>query len=318
MLVGGTWLLLASSAGAFLGSNARVDAPLDDAWSRQKRWLTVGDLPVACIEQGPADAPPLVMLHGCPFSSVIWQRVMERFAANHRVIAPDLPGLGDTQVSLADDYRLPREARVVLELLDRLGIARANFLVTDHGAAVLQVLLSMAPERIGRVVISNAEAYDTWPSEPELPYLRAVVNPVLGPLFKALLGFQFVRREVFSIATADPASLDDVMLTAFVESHTASPARWQRLVRFYRWQLDPEHRAETMRAVPFMRAFREPVLVLWGSADGNFGKAVAERLAADFPNARLERVEHAGHLPMLEQPERYATAATRFLDGAVP
>lgn len=307
------WITLAVQAGVLLPDDAQIGQPVADEWSATKKFVTIGSTPVAYVEAGPVDGAPLVLLHGCPFSSVIWRDVLPALSQRHRVIAPDLLGLGDTRVTLADDYRLHRDAELMVKLLDQLGIARADFVTTDHGGAVLQVLMGLAPQRIGRAVITNAEAYASWPSEAERPYLEAVVNPVVGPIFKGLLSFTAVRREVFSIATADPRALDDVMLDAFVESHTSSPERWQRLVRFYRWQLDPEHQAETTRAVPAMRAFPRPVLVLWGAADGNFGAAIAERLVRDFPAGRLEWLEQAGHLPMVEQPARYVASVTRFL-----
>lgn len=307
------WFTLAVQAGLFLPNDTQIGRPVADEWSATKKFVTIGSTPVAYVEAGPIDAPPLVLLHGCPFSSVIWRDVLPALAKDHHVIAPDLLGLGDTRVTLADDYRLHEDAELMVKLLDQLGIARADFVTTDHGGAVLQLLMGLAPQRIGRAVITNAEAYSSWPSDEERPYLEAVVHPVAGPIFKALLSFTVVRREVFSIATADPRSLDDAMLNAFVESHTSSPERWQRLVRFYRWQLDPEHQAETTRAVPAMRAFPRPVLVLWGAADGNFGPAIAERLTRDFPAGRLEWIERAGHLPMVEQPARYVASVTQFL-----
>lgn len=312
----GAWAFLAVQAGVLVSNDAEVERPLADAWSTQKRWVPVGSTQVAVIERGRADAPALILLHGCPFSSVIWRDVIDALAKEHHVIAPDLLGLGDTRVSLSDDYRLPRDVELVVGLLDAFQLAQADFVATDHGGAVLQLLMARAPNRIRRAVMTNAEAYDAWPSAAERPYLEAVVNPVTGPVFKALLGLPAVRRRVFAIAVADPRSLDEPLLSAFVESHTATPERWQRLVRFYRWQLDPVHQAETMRVVPDLRRFEGAVLVLWGAADGNFGLRVAERLAVDLPNARLERIEGAGHLPMLEQPSLYAEAVTRFLGAA--
>jgi len=103
------------------------------------------------------------------------------------------------------------------------------------------------------------------------------------------------------------------------EAHTASPARWQRLVRFDRWQLAPTHPQVTLAAVPGLRAFHRPVLILWADADGNFGRAIAERLAADLPNAQLRWVADAGHLPMLEAPQHSAAALNTFLaEGSAP
>jgi pimeloyl-ACP methyl ester carboxylesterase len=68
-----------------------------------------------------------------------------------------------------------------------------------------------------------------------------------------------------------------------------------------------------MRAVDGMRRFDRPVLILWGRHDTNFGPPIAERLARDIPGVvRVEWMENSAHLPMLEEPERYAEALMRF------
>lgn len=305
------WGVLAARSG-FVGldPDARIGPPVDDGWSAQKKFIDVSGTPIAYVDSG--EGRPLLLLHGCPFSSVVWKNVAP-LLPGRRLLAPDLLGLGDTRVTLADDYRLPREAEMVLGFLDALGIDAIDVVGSDHGGATLQLLLAEHPERVKLAVLTNAEAYDAWPSAPERPYLEAVTNPLLSPLFHLALSVTAVRREVFDIAVHSPDALTDETLAAFVEAHTSSPARWQRLVRFYRWQLDPAHPQVTLAAVPGLRAFHRPVLILWGEADGNFGRAIAERLAADLPNARLQWVADAGHLPMLEAPEVYAAALNTFL-----
>jgi pimeloyl-ACP methyl ester carboxylesterase len=314
------WLWAAWLAGTFLGESARVAGSLEDPgiepFSRSKRTVDVGGWRVATIDEGQGD--PVVLLHGCPFHAYEWREVIPRLANHHRVIAPDLLGLGDTQVRLDEDYRLPRDVEMVVGLLDALGIERAHFVGHDHGAATLQILMKRHPERIRSAVLTNAEAYDAWPSEPERPYLELVVNPLFSPLFRIGLQIPAVRREVFQIAVHRKEVFDDEVLAAYTRAHTATPERWQRLVRFFRWQLDPEHNREPLRALDGMRRFTKPTLILWGKQDTNFGPALAERLAGDIPGTlRVEWLEHSAHMPMQEEPERYADAVLGFLDEVV-
>lgn len=314
------WLWAAWRAGTFLGESARVAGSLEDPgiepFSRGKRYVDAGGWQVATIDEGRGD--PVVLLHGCPFHAYEWREVIPRLSDGHRVIAPDLLGLGDTQVRLDEDYRLPRDVDMVVGLLDALGIERAHFVAHDHGAATLQILMKQHPERIRSAVLTNAEAYDAWPSEPERPYLELVVNPVLSPLFRIGLQIPAVRREVFQIAVHRKEAFDDEVLAAYTRAHTATPERWQRLVRFFRWQLDPEHNREPLRALDGMRRFTKPTLILWGKQDTNFGPALAERLAGDIPGTlRIEWLEHSAHMPMQEEPERYADAVLGFLDEVV-
>ncbi len=64
-----------------------------DRFSEQERAIAVGDARVAYYEEG--EGEPLLLLHGCPFSSFIWRRVIARLSAQYRCLAPDLLGLGD-------------------------------------------------------------------------------------------------------------------------------------------------------------------------------------------------------------------------------
>jgi pimeloyl-ACP methyl ester carboxylesterase len=89
-------------------------------------------------------------------------------------------------------------------------------------------------------------------------------------------------------------------------------------VRFFRWQLDRDHNREPLRALDGMRRFEKPTLLLWGKQDTNFGPALAERLAGDIPGVlRIEWLEHSAHMPMQEEPDRYASAVLGFLDEVV-
>jgi pimeloyl-ACP methyl ester carboxylesterase len=314
------WSWAAWRAGTFLGESPRVAASLEDpgieAFSRSKRYVGVGTWQVATIDQGQGDA--VVLLHGCPFHAYEWREVIPRLSERYRVIAPDLLGLGDTQVRLDEDYRLPRDVDMVVGLLAALGIERAHFVGHDHGGATLQILMKEHPERIRSAVLTNAEAYDQWPSEPERPYLELVVHPLLSPLFRIGLAIPAVRREVFQIAVHRKEVFDDEVLAAYTRAHTSTPERWQRLVRFFRWQLDPEHNREPLRALDGMRRFTSPTLILWGKQDTNFGPALAERLARDIPGTlRIEWLEDSAHMPMQEEPERYTGAVLDFLDEVV-
>ena len=244
--------------------------------------------------------------------------VLPQLSRSHRVIVPDLFGLGDTPVRLDEDYRLPRDAQMIRELLANLGVPKADFVAHDHGAATLQLLMLKAPELINSAVLSNAEAYDAWPSEPEVPYLEAIVNPVTSPLMFHLLKLETIQREVFSIAVHDEATLTPEVLRGWLSPHLASPGRWQRLRRFFAWQLDPEHQKVTMTAVEAMRRFERPVLLLWGVRDTNFGLALAQRLARDIPGVRgIHQLERSAHMPMVEEPEAYVAAVLAFFDERV-
>ncbi|MBT9446647.1 MAG: alpha/beta hydrolase [Hyphomonadaceae bacterium] len=315
------WTFLAWRAGMFIPHDGRwAVAPgafTADGFSQQKKLITLGQTQVAYLDIG--EGPPLVLLHGCPFSAYEWREIIPALAQHYRVIAPDLYGLGDTPVRLDQDYRLPRDVEMVGQLMDALGVTSADFIAHDHGGATVQLLMQSDPDRIRSAVLTNVEAYDQWPSKPELPYLRMIVNPVASPLIFQALQFEPVRREIFSIAVQDKAVLTSDVLRAYALPHIATPERWQRLRRFFRWQMDETHNDITMTALPGMRAFKRPVLLLWGERDENFGPELARRLARDIPGVRgIHYLRDSQHMPMQEEEAEYARAALAFLrEGAV-
>lgn len=291
-----------------------VDRGLDEL-SARKHFVDVAGVPVAYLDEG--EGEPLLLLHGCPFSAYQWRDAIPRLATRFRVIAPDLLGLGDTEVTLSDDYRLPRDAEMVCGLLDALGLDSVHVVGHDHGGATCLLLMGTSPERLRSVVLTNIEAYDSWPSSEERIYLELIVNPLTSPLVWATLHSRRARRRIFAIAAHRREALGDEVLEAFVHPHISTPARWQRLRRFFAWQLDPGHRRATMDAVAGMREFTKPTLILWGQRDVNFGGAIAERLLDDIPGAdRLEWMKDSGHLPMLEEPDAYTRAILRFAADA--
>ena len=313
------WLAMAWGSGMFMArANVYGVAPgefTQDGFSEDKQIVQLEDYTVAVYEAG--EGPPLILLHGCPFSAIEWRAVAPELSRRYRLIAPDLLGLGDTPVRLDEDYRLPHDVEMVRQLMDHYGIASAPFVGHDHGGATLLLLMQADPGLIDAAVLSNIEAYDQWPSAPEIPYLKAIVNPATSPIVYYLMKGGILNDDAFALAFYDSAvTMDEEMLVGFTAPHVASPARWQRLRRFFRWQLDEEHNQVTMGAVPGMRAFERPVKLLWGQQDENFGPAIAERLVADIPGAtNIEWFEHSGHMPMLEEPEKYAAEVVAFIES---
>ena len=74
-----------------------------DPFSEKKRFLDVGEARIAYVEEGNGD--PLLLLHGCPFSSFIWRNVILRLSPHYRCLAPDILGLGDTETPEAPTGR---------------------------------------------------------------------------------------------------------------------------------------------------------------------------------------------------------------------
>lgn len=316
------WLLLAWNSGQFMPNDDRWAVPpgefTDDGFSSQKKLMDLADgSKVAYLDVG--QGPILMLLHGCPFSAYEWNAVLPELIKHYRVIAPDWRGLGDTPVRLNDDYRLPTDVAMVRQLMDSLQIQSADFVAHDHGGAVAQLLMQTNPARIKKLVLTNVEAYDQWPSKPELPILKAIVNPITSPLAYHALKFEWAQAKAFSVAVWDQKTLTPEVLAGYALPHVATPERWQRLRRFFAWQLDPSHaQSTTLQAVPAMRVFQQPTLLVWGERDDNFGPDLAERLARDIPGVLgIHYLQLSKHMPFQEEPADYTRAVLDFLRSGV-
>lgn len=280
----------------------------------EPRFIDVGTARVAYRDEGAG--PPLLLLHGCPFSSFIWRKVIPILSPHFRCIAPDLLGLGDTETPSDTDWSLPAQARMVLGFLDALSIGAADVVAHDHGGAVAQLIAADHPERIRRLVLTNSEAYDNWPSHDERPFIRATQLPIVG----RLLLWLWSRSSLFGMALRsaravhDPTVLTPELLAGYIRANLGDAHRRAKTRRFLAGQIDPRNNRATLDALPGLRRFDHPTLIVWARDDPHFGPEWAERLRRDIPGAeRLELLADTGHLLMEERPRELAGFVLDFL-----
>ena len=288
-----------------------------DAFSLAKRFVHVGATRFAYRDDGVG--PPVLLLHGCPFSSFVWRKVIPQLSDNFRCLAPDLLGLGDTETPAGADWSLPAQEAMVLGFLDTLDIERASVVGHDHGGAIAQLLAARHPDRIGRLVLCNAEAYDNWPSADERPLVRLTQTPVLGELVLRAYGTRRVHRLLLSLGKAvyDNHVLEDELIDGYIRANASDAHERAKTARFLAGQLDPANNRWIMEVVDGLRRFDHPTLLLWAAADPHFGPPWAERLRDDLPGpVELVLLDATGHLLMEERPDEFAHHLRRFLTAA--
>jgi pimeloyl-ACP methyl ester carboxylesterase len=279
-----------------------------------KHLVRVGEARVAYYEEGNGET--VLLLHGCPFSSFIWRKVIPLLSPRFLCLAPDLLGLGDTETPKDADWSLRAQAAMVVGFLDALGIERAHVVGHDHGGGVAQLLAAEHPDRINRLVISNAEAYDNWPSDEERPFVRATQLPLLGDMIL----WAYSRRPLFRLtlkeakAVHDPKTLTPELLDGYIRANLSDRHRRAKTKRFLAGQFDTENNRVTMDLLEGLRRFDHPTLLVWAKDDPHFGPTWGERLLRDIPGAvLLELLAETGHLLMEERPEQFATLIGQFL-----
>jgi pimeloyl-ACP methyl ester carboxylesterase len=290
-----------------------------DAFSLAKRFVHVGTTRVAYHDDG--KGPPVLLLDGCPFSSFVWRKVIPVLAEEHRCLAPDLLGLGDTETQPDADWSLPAQEAMILGFLDALGVQRATVIGHDHGGAVAQLLAAHHPDRVDRLVLCNAEAYDNWPSGDERPIVALTQLPLAGSIVLRLAGTRRLHRLLLSVghAVKNKRVLDDELIDGYVRANASDAHRRAKTARFLAGQLDPANNRCTGDAVEGLRRFDHPTLLLWAADDPHFSPTWAERLRHDLLGpVTMEVLADTGHLLMEERPNEVADHIERFLASTAP
>jgi len=239
--------------------------------------------------QGPERGPAILLLHGYSDSSFSFSRVMPLLPPDVRVIAPDLRGHGHSSRP-ANGYRIGDFATDVITMMRVLNIPEAVIVGHSMGSFVAQAIADRAPDQTTSLVLIGSAPTANSAAVREL---RTAVDTLRDP---ADLGF--VRAFQYgTIATPVPTSFMDA---AIANSRRMPVHVWKKTLR------------GLLEFQPF--AVRPPIrtLVLGGRRDSIFSVVEQSELARQFPDARLQLFEYAGHSLHWELPQTFVDALLRF------
>jgi len=263
-------------------------------------------------EAGTADRPVVMLLHGFPTTSFQFRELMPRLADRYRVIAPDLPGFGFTEVPEQRHYEYTFDglANTLLAFVDALNLQRYALYVFDYGAPTgFRVAMGRA-ERVTAIISQNGNAYEeglgpawgpirrywTVPSLENREAIRKVLNPE-GMRREYALGIpnpQAIAPEGYTLDAAlmaRPGNVD-IQLDLFLD--------YANNVRLY----------PTFHE--YFRRWKPPLLAIWGRHDPYFIPAGAEAFRRDNPNATVQFLD-TGHFALETHVEEIAAAMRDFL-----
>ena len=254
------------------------------------------------------DGPTLLLIHGMAGNSRTWRAVMPKLARDYRVLAPDLPGHGESAAS--GDYSLGNMAAMLRDLLGALGIGRTTIVGQSLGGGIAMQLAYQHPELAERLVLVSSGGLGrevSWMIRALSLPGAAYVTPVIFPGFVRELGDR-VADIVGRLGIRAP--------------------RWAETWDAYATLTEPEHRAAFLRTVHAViepggqavsatnrlyLAAAMPTLIIWGDADPIIPVSHAYTAHDAMPGSRLEIFEGVGHFPHAEEPERFVNALTDFI-----
>ena len=263
-------------------------------------------------EAGAADAPVVLLLHGFPTSSFQYRELIPRLADRYRVIAPDLPGFGFTDVPEKRHYKYSFDvlAQTMLAFTDALQLKRYALYVFDYGAPTGFRLAMARPERVTAIISQNGNAYEEGLGDAWAPIRRYWSEPSSEnrEAIRKGLNLDGMRREYSSgILNPELIAPEGYTLDAAL---MARPGNTDIQLDLF---LDYANNVKLYPAFQeYFRKAKPPLLAIWGKHDPYFIPAGAEAFRRDIPNATVQLLD-TGHFALETHVEEIAAAMREFL-----
>jgi pimeloyl-ACP methyl ester carboxylesterase len=305
----------ALALGLVAAGSARDASPMESTQTAPTvfyRSVAVDGMSIFYREAGRPDAPTLLLLHGFPSSSRMFEPLLTRLSAHYHLIAPDYPGFGysDAPSSKEFAYTFDHLSQVMQRFTEVLGMKRYVLYMQDYGGPVGFRMAIANPERVQAIIIQNACAHEEG----------------LSPLWQK-------RREFWADRTTNEAGLrvNFSSLAATRQRHVGSnpkpetidPDRWTDEFAFLSRpgeediQIDLFYDYRTnVASYPiwgsWLREHQPATLVIWGKYDPSFVVGEAAAYQRDLPKADVHLLD-AGHFALYEKPDEIAGLVSNFL-----
>ena len=291
LLGGGIWAYTPDASRAVLEARYGV-APTD--------YIYVDRVHLHYKDTGPKGAPVIVLLHGFGSSLQTWDAWSQRLSTSYRVIRFDLPGFGLTGADPSGNYSDDRSVRIVFDLLDRLGIAKATLIGNSMGGKIAWKSAASHPTRIAGLVLISPDGY----ASPGFEYGKRQTVPMLMYALPYAMPKSMLRDSILP-AYADPAHLSDSTVNRYWDMMRAPAVREAIIARLQQTILEDPR--------PALQEIAVPVLLIWGEKDGMIPFSNAKDYLGALKSAQLVSFPDLGHVPQEEDPDRSLEPVLAYL-----
>ena len=276
------------------------------------RGADVGGLKVSYREAGDPSAPTLLLLHGFPTAGHMFRDLIPLLADNFHLVAPDLPGFGQSDLPRRDAFKYSFEnlAYVIDRFTEVIGLKRFAIYIFDYGAPVGLRLAVKHPERISAIVSQNGNAYEEGLSEgwnPIRAYWEVPSQANRDQLRDFLKPETTAWQYTHGVPDATRVSPDGFTLDKF---YLARPGADEPQLDLF-----GDYKSNVALYPTFQKYFRDhkpPFLAVWGKNDPFFLPAGAEAFKRDIPEA-VVRFFDTGHFALETHAAEIAAAIREFL-----
>lgn len=260
-------------------------------------------------DEGPAQAPVIMLLHGSNASLQTWEPWVERLKGRYRVVSLDFPAHGLTGPSADGDYTGAAYVEIVEGVRAKLGIERMVLGGNSMGGGVAWRYAVKYPDRLAGLVLVDASGQpQPQGSTPPLGFYLARV-PVVRDILASVTPRWIIDRSLRQSVSVGEI-VDDAMIDRYWELLLYPGNRQATLDRFSQYGEPPNG--------DLLRTLEVPTVVLWGREDKLIPLSVAGWFAERLPNARVTVLDGVGHIPMEEAPDRAIVPVLKLLSEVYP
>lgn len=280
---------------------------LDVDWREHQRWVSVEGQPVNTIDLG--EGRPIVFVHGLSGSWPNWLEQLPVFAADHRVVAMDLPGFGHSPMP-RERITIPGYAQLLEGLLDELGIERAVVVGNSMGGFVSAELAIAFPQRVEKLALISPAGLSTYQHqrvERIKPYLQHAA-PMIATYtnWTAMRSEKVARRPglrnlTLGFVTRHPSRLPAALAAEQLRG-AGKPGFMQALEANLSYELRDR-----------LSQIACPTLIVWGDSDRVISVDDAAMYAELIPDSKKVVFQDTGHMAMLERPASFNALLKEFL-----
>ncbi|AGZ39035.1 alpha/beta fold hydrolase [Actinoplanes friuliensis] len=263
------------------------------------------DIPEGRVEYraaGPdnSTAPPVVFVHGLLVNAELWTRVADTLADRGiRSYAPDLP-LGGHRIALPESIDLSPQgiAQLIINFITALGLTDVTLVANDTGGALTQFIADADHSRIGRLVLTNCDAFDQFPPAPLGMLVKIGRDPGRLRALMTSAKLRFMRHSVLAFGGLARDPLDPELTRRWI-TPLLSDANVRRNAADFMRLIDPQALLDVSTR---LHRFAKPVRVVWGDADRFFPVSLGRRLSAAFADATFVEIPTARTFIPLDEP----------------
>ncbi|MEM1026014.1 MAG: alpha/beta fold hydrolase [Myxococcota bacterium] len=276
------------------------------------RWVQVPAGRMHVVDEGPRDAPVMVLVHGNPTWSFYWRNVISALRHRYRVIAPDHLGCGLSDRPAHFSFRLAEHVDNLARVLDALEIDSYSLGVHDWGGAIGAGCALRAPERVDRLAVFNTAAFRSR----RIPSSIALCRwPLFGPL--AIQGFNAFARVALLRCICRRERVTPELSSGYLDPYDGWQAR-EALLRFVQdIPMRPEHPSwSTLTAIDegLVALSGKPMLIMWGGQDFCFDRSFYEEWRRRFPQAEAHWLADCGHYVLEDAHEHIVPNLERLME----